>query len=190
MRNIKRALVAAMTATIFASGLSAATLTSPIANCAWNRREFKNLGNGDYTLQFAPLAESDDRSAGGFLGYLTIEHRQRGRIYAFDLFQSNGYSAINLIARIDAADTAHAKKAKPKPKKQNGQDEASSSFELYEFDESLRMAEGGSTKYVFIPRLGQLDYYKDHRTEGTTPISPRDPKFRMNDNLWKFFGCR
>lgn len=191
MHHFIQTLTAAMTATLLVSGTSAATPTAPAAACAWDHRQFQNLGNGDYTLSFAPLAASDDRSNGGYLGYLTIHHPLRGQVYNFDLFQGSGYGTIKLMGHEDGATgTAHAKKAKPKAKKQTDHVGTSAPLELYEFDESLRMASGESTKYIFIPHLGQVDYYSDRRALGEVPISPRDSKFRLNDNLWKIVGCR
>ena len=172
--------VTAISAALCATGAAAATPAAPIAACKWDHREFQNLGNGDYTLRFAPLAEDDDRSVGGYLGYLTIHHPLRGQIYHFDLFQGNGYARILLLET----------KPKVKAKKQARQGKSSDELELYEFDENLRMAIGAPSQYIFIPHLGEVDYYNGRPTDGKSPMHPRDLKLRLNDNLWKFVSCR
>ncbi len=177
MQRTIQAFTAAVAATLLVTGAAAATLAAPTAACKWDHREFQNLGNSDYTLRFAPLAADDDRGMGGYLGYLSIHHPLRGQIYNFDVFQGNGYAVVKLME--------HAKAKKPI---HNG--DASAPLELYEFDENLHMAAGASAQYVFIPRLGQTDYYSSRPADAKASIDPRDPKFRLNDNLWKFVGCR
>jgi hypothetical protein len=124
-----------------------------MADCALDHAQFQDTGGRGFTLSFAPAV------SGVPIAAARLSHKTRGRIFQFDVTQSNGYGTIFLVP-IDEARTSHA---------------------VYFFDRDLRPAGPNQAAIMFVDGRGAADYYA-HRND----VQRRG---MLGDLMWKFSAC-
>lgn len=101
--------------------------------CPLEQSVYRDAAKRGFTLEFSP--PSGDSMVP--LASAELRHTQRGRIFSFDVTQSNGYGSFHL-SQID------------NPK---------SALPIYFFDANLRSIEPNAAAWAFVSDLGATDHY-------------------------------
>lgn len=125
--------------------------------CTIQNSIYEAVGNPEFKLTFSPPPRGKVINA-----VATLQHSKRGKIWVFEMTQSNGYGSSTLL----------------------GSNREELSFNIVFFDRNLQPTPGfGNSKapeYVFVSGLGSADHYS---------INKGSREFKLGDVMWKFSRC-
>ncbi len=129
------------------------------AACSLAKSVYRDVDKRGFELSFS------DRPAGSvFLATATLTHSKRGKIFEFNVVQSQGYGSTWLINRKD-----------------NGKSHLVNFFNADLTQATVFRSETSPT-YLFVSDLGAADYYRNEL------VGSR--KIILGDVMWKFYRCR
>jgi hypothetical protein len=130
------------------------------AACSLNSSVYRDVGGRGFELNFSQKPVNSATIA----ATVTLTHSKRGRIFEFDLVQSQGYGSTWLVHREDN-DRSHLV-----------------NFFNSELIQTSVFRAKSSSMYLFISGLGSEDYYRNQMS-GSREIV-------LGDVMWKFYRCR
>lgn len=125
--------------------------------CNLDRAVYRDTGNRGFTLAFS--AAPPDSAA--LIARARLSHTKRGKLFEFEVVQSNGYGTISLIQA----------------------DDSKRSHVAYFFNADLKPTLRSGAALMFVSELGVLDYYADREK----PVARDD---LLGDTLWSLERCK
>jgi len=128
------------------------------AECRLDHAEYRDAAHRGFHMKLSPPKE-----LGVPLATAVISHDKRGRLYRFEVLQSNGYGVISFVETGKTEKDAR-------------------SFDAYFFASSLTPDRGkGAPPLIFLAGLGVDDYY--------TSKNKIPPEQLLEDAMWILVGC-
>jgi hypothetical protein len=150
MKNIISFMFSAMLLLMANRGYAACIITNSV---------YRDVNGRGFELTFKPSSPSSSTTS----VIATLSHAKRGKIFEFDMIQSQYYGSVSLINH------------------KNNNTHLINFFNSNLTQSSIFRAES-SPMYLFISGLGSTDYYNNQMSGSRAII--------LGDVMWKFQSCR